>query len=520
MTFSIRTRASSVLLACAAFLFASEGVQAQRFEENNPLVVLNGSWQMTANTAASGGGFVSGNAPGSTISFSFTGDSITVYRMMNVDAGDMLITIDGVQKGFVQGYFPAQRWQVPAVIEHLGAGAHTIVLTLDTATPNGSTGTNFYFDAFETPETFTPSTVQQTALTRLNLYRQQAGLPLARLSTPLDLAAQGHAQYNQATGILGHLENLGTNNFIGTDQSQRVQYFGCWLGASEDAAQLGDPNGSVDGWLASVYHRAPMFNYSYVDIGYGGASTSGTTGGMDVMDFTNLTAQTPAARVVTTYPASGQMGVHTSWGTSSESPNPFPPGANPPYGFPISLHIAQGSGSTPGTDMVQGTGALNDSNGQPVQAFYYDRTTDVNQFIKGDDYFLVPMQPLLPNAMYTAIIMGTDVMGNQFSNTWQFTTGSGAAINSVLPFSLTVSNIWIQWLTDGPVTSTQVNFGTDTTYGTSVMGQANNPPFPTSVAAQLTGLAPSTTYHYQITAVDAAGVSQTTPDMTFTTPNQ
>ena len=56
--------------------------------------------------------------------------------------------------------------------------------------------------------------------------------------------------------------------------------------------------------------------------------------------------------------------------------------------------------------------------------------------------------------------------------------------------------------------------GTDTTYGTTVMAVANNPTFPTSVAT------PGTTYHYQITATGAAGVTTTSDDATFTTPNQ
>jgi uncharacterized protein YkwD len=507
-------------LACAAVLVASQTARAARYEENNPLVQFNGNWQMVMDANASGGGYAVSNTAGSTVTFTFTGDSLTIYRVMNVDGGDVTMTVDGVQTGPVHAYFQMQRYQVPAVMEHLGAAQHTIVLTVNAARPAGSTGTNFYFDAFETPQTFSPSAQQQTALTQLNLYRQQAGLPLAQLSESVDLAAQAHAQYNLATGILGHQEIPGTSNFVGVNPPDRMGYFGCWQGGSEDAAQLGNAAWAIDGWLASVYHRVPMMTYRLVDVGYGGAITPGTVSGMDVMDFSSQSGQPPAARVITTYPASGQMNILSNWGISGETPSPFPAGTNPPYGFPISLHIAQGTGSTAGTDTVQGTGALNDSNGQPVQAFYLDRTVDQSGFLTGDDYFLIPMQPLQPNSSYMARITGTDLMGNKFDNTWQFTTGSGAAILSILPFSLTSTNVWIQWLTDGPVTSTQINFGTDTTYGTTVMGVANNPPFPTSVAAQLSGLAPATTYHYQITATDASGVTLTSNDATFTTPSQ
>jgi hypothetical protein len=176
--------------------------------------------------------------------------------------------------------------------------------------------------------------------------------------------------------------------------------------------------------------------------------------------------------------------------------------------------------NTRGTDTVQGTGVLNDSDRLPVQAFYLDRTVDQSWFLTGDDYFMIPMQPLQPNSRYVARITGTDLMGNKFDVTWEFTTGSGAAIISILPISLASTNVWMQWMTDGPVSSTQINFGTDTTYGTTAMAVANNPAFPTSVAAQLTGLTPGTTYHYQITATDAAGVMLTSDDATFTTPNQ
>ncbi len=71
--------------------------------------------------------------------------------------------------------------------------------------------------------------------------------------------------------------------------------------------------------------------------------------------------------------------------------------------------------------MVMNSGTLTDANNQIVPVYFMDRNSDPNKFL-GDDYFIVPQQPLNVGMKYTARVIGTDTQGNQFDTTWTFTT--------------------------------------------------------------------------------------------------
>lgn len=72
----------------------------------------------------------------------------------------------------------------------------------------------------------------------------------------------------------------------------------------------------------------------------------------------------------------------------------------------------------------------------------------------------------------------------------------------------------VTWEVDQPCTSTRVEYGTTTAYGTN---QAGSPATGGgTVSANLTGLTTATTYHYRIQVVSPSGTSYTA-DLTFTT---
>jgi Purple acid Phosphatase, N-terminal domain len=152
-----------------------------------------------------------------------------------------------------------------------------------------------------------------------------------------------------------------------------------------------------------------------------------------------------------------------------------------------------------------------------------DRHSDQSGgYLTGDDYFMIPAQPLANATTYTATMTGTDTQGYQFSKTWSFTTIPNATIVNPIPFQATATSIWIQWDTAGPVdpNSQSLQYGTTTAYGTKLTPAPNNPNDKLAVAVNLTGLAANTTYHYLITATDAQGVMANSGDLTFTTPAQ
>jgi regulation of enolase protein 1 (concanavalin A-like superfamily) len=71
----------------------------------------------------------------------------------------------------------------------------------------------------------------------------------------------------------------------------------------------------------------------------------------------------------------------------------------------------------------------------------------------------------------------------------------------------------VTWITDKPASS-EVVYGETSAY---TSGSVSDSTLRTSHAITLTGLISNTTYHYQITSVDASGNAASTPDATFTT---
>ena len=70
----------------------------------------------------------------------------------------------------------------------------------------------------------------------------------------------------------------------------------------------------------------------------------------------------------------------------------------------------------------------------------------------------------------------------------------------------------ITWTTDS-LSNSEVDYGTTAGYGSNATDNA----YVTSHSMQLTGLSPSTTYHYQVTSVDQSSNSTSSNDGTFTT---
>ncbi len=88
-------------------------------------------------------------------------------------------------------------------------------------------------------------------------------------------------------------------------------------------------------------------------------------------------------------------------------------------------------------------------------------------------------------------------------------------ISNVQATSITSSGATISWTTDKPATS-QVQYGTTTSYGTSVPATPDAS-LVTSHSEALSGLTPSTTYHYRVLSQDASGNLATSTDFTFAT---
>lgn len=385
------------------------------YQETDPSVVLDGTWLNHADDHASGGAYLASSTTGDAVHFTFCGDSVTLYRRMDTDGGFADVSIDGVYRQFLLFYFLERRWQVPAVIDNLGEGPHTITVRVSNTTYPPSTGQQVYIDAFAVPNPYAATVAQQHALEQYNWYRQVAGIPLVKMSGALNLAAQSHADYIRINGWNSptpHGEDPAYPGFTGDSSTDRGMYFGHdWITVDEGMHWLGDTTAAIDEIMAAPLHRASLMTYDLVAMGTG--LNTGANRNDALETGFGLSVSVPA-RILYTYPANGQVDVPNSW-RDIEVPDVLPPGTPKPVGYPISLHIKYPGPSIyndPRVDLAE----LRDSNGQLVSIFISSQLTSAVPT------FLIATSPLALGATYTAHVAGLDRDGVPFDHSWSFTT--------------------------------------------------------------------------------------------------
>jgi len=276
----------------------------------------------------------------------------------------------------------------------------------------------------------------QRALERLNMYRALAGAPPLRLYPAVVAAAQNHANYallnhgdDSAWANGAHGEVPGKPGFTGAGPWDRMVAAGYpsefpWWGGSEVMHGWGDPVASVDGWMASIYHRVISLDPGAIFTGYGRVKTEQMAS--DVMDFgggpTEAGLWTSALPYPLAYPADGQSGVPIAR-LAAEASDSCQPTAAQATGYPFTL---QGVGGVLEVDWA----ILLDSQGQPVAV--EPNPPDCSGY---NCYALIPSTPLQLNATYTVQARGS-VGSVAFSRTWAFATGPD--LDTAVPSSPTM----------------------------------------------------------------------------------
>lgn len=130
------------------------------------------------------------------------------------------------------------------------------------------------------------------------------------------------------------------------------------------------------------------------------------------------------------------------------------------------------------------------------------------------------LSSLTPSTLYHYRVISKDAAGNvAASGDNTFTTAAAPdttppAISGIATTNITPTSATIGWSTNESA-DTQIQYGATTAYGSST---ALNPTLATTHSQNLTGLTPSTTYHYRVLSKDAAGNLATSGDNTFITP--
>lgn len=254
---------------------------------------------------------------------------------------------------------------------------------------------------------------EQLALERINQYRVLAGVPRVELHPALLAAAQHHAAYdllnygNQAAWIYGpHGEVSGKPGFTGKMPGDRAIAAGyLWAAGWEVMDYFDDPLRTVDGLMATVFHRVNILTPTHAYAGYGHGRSVAEM--VDVIDFGAGSTNLVGAPDVAVFPANNQSDVPL-YG-ASETPSPLPPGASYPVGYPITLQPIFGAALT----VTQAE--LRDGNGAAIAV--YPNPPDCGTGC----YALIPTAGLKPATTYSVHVAGS-VDSTPFQKTWSFTT--------------------------------------------------------------------------------------------------
>lgn len=197
---------------------------------------------------------------------------------------------------------------------------------------------------------------QIAALARANWYRAQSGLPPLDMIDAINQACQAHSDYYathyknyQSTGYSPHNENPAwAEGFVGASLGDRMGKFGYHAGASEVIAFVHNPEGAVDGWMNTLYHRIPFMNAGLTACGYGaaGSGTWSDSSKIDTMDFGWEDAEGneySGPMLEGIYPPPGSTGIPRSF-DGMESPQPPPPFNGYPSGTIITITWSEKAG--------------------------------------------------------------------------------------------------------------------------------------------------------------------------------
>jgi cytochrome c-type biogenesis protein CcmH/NrfG len=258
---------------------------------------------------------------------------------------------------------------------------------------------------------------REAALAAVNAARAKAQLPPAHQESLVDQGATSHAFYwifNLANPGLQkleiHHELPGTPGFTGRNMQNRAVHFGfAQASMAEDITHSpGGPTGAISDWVDSVYHRFPIMRSDMSGVGFGDAGIGLLT--IQVMDM-SYSDHVSQERLMTPYPADGQTDVPEAF-FDNELPDPIPPGAPHPSGYPITLNF------NPFVRVNIANYRINTPSGNALPAYVVYPQIDNDNVLS-----LLPATPLKAGTTYDVHVTGV-IHGVSFSKDWSFTTAS------------------------------------------------------------------------------------------------
>jgi len=237
-----------------------------------------------------------------------------------------------------------------------------------------------------------------------NELRAAVGAPAVRADDRVTAAAQHHAEYLARAGVIGHDETAGEPGFTGASVRDRLAAQGYADATASEVAASSDTGTEDVRFLWDLpYHRLGLMHPHAVVAGWGHADIGGHTAtvGVIVFDFA------PAALERVRSPAAGQR-VTGSW-AGEESPDPLPPGASRPVGYPVMVVYSNAA------QVDLRSAKLTDASGRDIAV------SVVPQIYERDYVAVVPTAPLAAGARFR-VRLELSVGGSDVVEEWEFET--------------------------------------------------------------------------------------------------
>lgn len=254
----------------------------------------------------------------------------------------------------------------------------------------------------------------------LNYRRGLIGLSTLARSNLIDIAAQGHSDYQRINNTITHDQTPGKEGFTGVDVNARLTAAGYRFNTSSSRAYgeviSATSNGSgqymAEELITAIYHRFVIFEPVFKEIGTG-AATTGAGYNYFTANFTannGYGAGLPTGQVAA-WPFNGQVSVPRNFFSNTESPDPVPDRNE--VGYPISVHanIDVTIAVTSFTVRPRGGAEL------AVRLLNYPNDTHTGR----SSAAIIPLLPLLANTVYDVTFTGT-AGAAAVTRTWSFTT--------------------------------------------------------------------------------------------------
>ena len=299
-----------------------------------------------------------------------------------------------------------------------GGGGNT---SSGAATPSAASSTGFSGQDSSAPSL--TNKVATDGRAWLNYRRSQVGMSALTENSKIDVAAQGHSDYQRINNTVTHVQTVGKQGFTGVNLQDRLAAAGYTITGSNAIGEViaADANRSgfymAEQLITAIYHRFVIFEPVFKEVGSGSATTSASYTYFTA-DFGANNGYGPglASGAVATWPFNGQTGVPVNFFSDYEEPDPVPDRNE--VGYPVSVHVNLTSRLVVQSFTIRAHGGATD-----LSTRLLAQGQDANMATNHSAAAIVPLAPLAAATTYDVAFTGT-VDGAAVSRSWSFTTAN------------------------------------------------------------------------------------------------